>query len=282
MKKVFYLVVLSVALLYSCSNDDDAKTSIPENQYSIKLSTHSTHGEILTDADDKTLYFFSNDTEGMSMCAGGCLEVWPVFYAEVITTDDGLETEDFATITREDGAKQTTYKGRPLYYFASDANAGDTKGDGINDVWFVAKTDYSLMYVNAQLLGNDGKNYVINEDGQYVEGEGKTMYITDSNGRTLYIFTKDKEDTNVFTNEEFSNNNIWPIYYTEIDRLPSVLNKVDFGAIKVHGQRDQLTYKGWPVYQFGNDTEKGDNKGVSVPMPGIWPIIHKNTVVATD
>ena len=47
----------------------------------------------------------------------------------------------------------------------------------------------------------------------------------------------------------------------------------------LHG-REQLTYKGWPVYYFGQDTGKGDNKGVSVPVPGKWPIINADTGAA--
>ena len=37
------------------------------------------------------------------------------------------------------GKRQVTYKGRALYYFAGDSYAGDTNGQGINNVWFVAK-----------------------------------------------------------------------------------------------------------------------------------------------
>jgi hypothetical protein len=44
-----------------------------------------------------------------------------------------LKASDFASITREDGKKQTTYKGMPLYYFARDAASGDTKGDGARE-----------------------------------------------------------------------------------------------------------------------------------------------------
>jgi predicted lipoprotein with Yx(FWY)xxD motif len=45
---------------------------------------------------------------------------------------------DFGTITREDGKKQTTYKGMPLYYFAGDKKAGDVTGQGMGKVWYVA------------------------------------------------------------------------------------------------------------------------------------------------
>ena len=50
-----------------------------------------------------------------------------------------LKASDFASITREDGKKQTTYKGMPLYYFARDAAPGDTKADVVKEIWSLAK-----------------------------------------------------------------------------------------------------------------------------------------------
>ena len=34
---------------------------------------------------------------------------------------------------------QVAYNGKPLYYFAADKAAGDTIGQGVNDVWFIAE-----------------------------------------------------------------------------------------------------------------------------------------------
>jgi predicted lipoprotein with Yx(FWY)xxD motif len=31
-----------------------------------------------------------------------------------------------------------SYNGMPLYYYAADSAAGDTKGQGVGGVWFVA------------------------------------------------------------------------------------------------------------------------------------------------
>ena len=39
---------------------------------------------------------------------------------------------------------QATYRGRPLYHFSGDEAAGDTNGQGVNEVWFVATEDGSL------------------------------------------------------------------------------------------------------------------------------------------
>jgi predicted lipoprotein with Yx(FWY)xxD motif len=52
-------------------------------------------------------------------------------------TDQGAG--DYAVITREDGSKQWTYKGKPLYYWAKDSKRGDTDGDGVKGVWHTAK-----------------------------------------------------------------------------------------------------------------------------------------------
>ena len=52
-----------------------------------------------------------------------------------------------------------------------------------------------------------------------------------------------------------------------------------FLQIDVHG-RTQITYKGWPVYYFGQDAARGDNKGVSVGGPGKWPVINEATPLA--
>jgi len=275
MKKVFLLLFVSVFLLQSCNDDDDTNTKPTEN--TVKLANSSTHGKILTDSEGMSLYFFSKDTKEISECVDGCLDLWPVFYQEKITADSGLDLADFATITRPDGKKQTTYKGWPLYYFTNDAIGGDTKGDGVKSVWFIAKPDYSLMFVVSQLMGHDGKNY----KSDYTEGDEATPYIVDIEGRTLYTFIKDTENTNNFTKEDFSNNGVWPIAEITLNRIPSNLDANDFNTIDVFG-KTQLTYKGRPLYYFGEDSQRGDNKGISFPAPGgVWPIANTETSQAS-
>jgi predicted lipoprotein with Yx(FWY)xxD motif len=95
-------------------------------------------GSFLVDEKGMTLYVFQKDSPGKSVCSGPCLEKWPVFLAENLQVRCGMNAKNFSTITRDDGKKQTTYKGRPLYYFFKDAKPGDVNGQGLDNVWFVA------------------------------------------------------------------------------------------------------------------------------------------------
>ena len=266
------IITLTIA---SCNDSEETNELLIENTTDVGLALDNQLGNILVDDEGKSLYFFSKDTKETSNCLDGCLSNWPVFYKQDLVVGTGLEADDFGVITRTDGTKQTTYKNWPLYYFANDTNAGDTNGEAVGGVWFIAKPDYSIMYANAQLVGNDGNNYL----GDYTLGDGATSYFVSINGRTMYTFVNDTKDKNNFTNEAFSNNAVWPIVQITLDQIPSTLNSEDFGTIDVFG-RTQLTYKGWPLYYFVQDTARGDNKGISVPNPGVWPIVNKGIAPA--
>jgi predicted lipoprotein with Yx(FWY)xxD motif len=108
--------------------------------YVINVATDPTLGEILVGEGGKTLYVFTKDTGGKSVCNDDCASNWPPLVLEEGETVAGGDsvTGALATIARDDGAQQVTYMGAPLYYFAADAAAGDVNGQGVNDVWFVA------------------------------------------------------------------------------------------------------------------------------------------------
>jgi predicted lipoprotein with Yx(FWY)xxD motif len=104
----------------------------------IMISNKGNLGSFLTDRVGKTLYFFTKDTSGVSTCTGTCLANWPAFSADPVVAPSALKPTDFSVLTRSDGAKQVSYMGRPLYYFAADTKPGDIKGEGVNNVWYVA------------------------------------------------------------------------------------------------------------------------------------------------
>jgi predicted lipoprotein with Yx(FWY)xxD motif len=272
--------------LYSCSKSSGGYGSSPSTpntppvtnpavSFQIKNDAH--FGSVITDGNGKTLYFFSPDANGNSACTAGCLAIWPVSYSASPTFGTGLAASDFASITRGDGNKQTTYKGWPLYTYVGDATAGNINGDGVQGIWFVAKPDYTVMLAVTQLVGDDGKKY----DSTYHVGTGSTLYMTDDRGVTLYSFTIDKSGKNNYTLSDFSNDALWPIVQlSSVQNVPSSLDKSAFSSINVFG-KSQLTYKGWPMYRYGPDLlTRGNTKGVSVPTPGVWPVMDQFSPVA--
>ncbi|GAB1858206.1 hypothetical protein MHTCC0001_30430 [Flavobacteriaceae bacterium MHTCC 0001] len=275
--KHLILILITLLMVTSCSNDNDdySNNTPPEENNAVQLTNNATFGNILATSDGFTLYFFSNDSKTVSNCNDNCSGNWPAFYAAELTLDTGLNASDFATITRTDGSKQTTFKGWPLYTFANDGAAGDINGDGAGGVWYVAKPDYTVMMVSAQLVGKDSNGNETNLKSDYTPGEENTFYMVDAEGNTLYGFINDTNGVNNFTKDDFSNNGAWPIFETSLKSIPSILNASDFDSIDVFG-RQQLTYKGWPLYYFGQDIQRGDNYGVGFPAAGVWPILNQN------
>ncbi|HEY8199169.1 MAG TPA: hypothetical protein VIF44_05320 [Candidatus Limnocylindrales bacterium] len=125
--------------------------------YEVDTATDATLGAILVGEDGMTLYTFKKDGGGKSACNGDCATKWPPFVLEgdeTVTAGDGV-TGTLASIVRDDGTKQVAYDGAPLYYFAADTAAGDVKGQGLNDVWFVATPTGSGGSVSASPSGGD-------------------------------------------------------------------------------------------------------------------------------
>ena len=96
-------------------------------------------GEIVTDGEGMTLYMFSNDSKDgtQSACTGECLAAWPPALVGAAAPSLTGVTGTVASIAAPGGGKQLTLGGWPLYYFAQDAAAGDTKGQAVGNVWWV-------------------------------------------------------------------------------------------------------------------------------------------------
>ena len=132
-KTVVFLVAIGMLLL--------GVSVVMGMGHEIKIQQKSGIGKYLTDAQGKTLYWFKKDSPGKSACSGACLEKWPIYYRETVAVPSGMKAAEFATITREDGKKQTTFRGMPLYYWVNDKAAGEIGGQGLNNLWYVINPD---------------------------------------------------------------------------------------------------------------------------------------------
>jgi LPXTG-motif cell wall-anchored protein len=104
----------------------------------VRAAQSSTLGNILTDAQGRTLYMFMRDKENFSVCYDRCAATWPPLLAGAggPSLAAGLGGK-VGLALRNDGNHQVTYDGKPLYYFAPDTAPGDTKGQAVGNVWFV-------------------------------------------------------------------------------------------------------------------------------------------------
>jgi predicted lipoprotein with Yx(FWY)xxD motif len=110
--------------------------------YTLTVVKDAKLGDYLAGEGGKALYTFTPDTApNKSTCTGDCATSWPPFVldtGETAVAGTGV-SGTIGSFARDDGSMQVSYNGKPVYYFAGDSAAGDTKGQGLGGKWFVAK-----------------------------------------------------------------------------------------------------------------------------------------------
>ena len=106
----------------------------------VAKALHSKGQTLLTTTSGRTLYTLSAERHGKFICTemSGCTGIWhPLTVAAGVVPKGPVK---LGTIDRPDGSLQVTYRGLPLYTFASDKKPGQTKGEGLKDVgtWHAA------------------------------------------------------------------------------------------------------------------------------------------------
>ena len=138
-------VALALLALAGCGSSTygggsaNATSSSSAASSDAELTTAKTAlGTVVVDAQGRTVYVFDKDTagSGASACSGDCLAKWPPVQAASATPTVSGVTAKLGTITRDDGTKQVTLAGMPLYLFAGDSHAGDVAGQGVGGVWW--------------------------------------------------------------------------------------------------------------------------------------------------
>lgn len=97
-------------------------------------------GAALTDQDGFTLYLFTNDSKepSRSACYDECAELWPPVLAGGAEPElAGVDPAIVGEVAREDGTRQLTVGGWPVYRYAEDAAPGETGGHGVGGTWYV-------------------------------------------------------------------------------------------------------------------------------------------------
>ncbi|WP_077324822.1 YVTN family beta-propeller repeat protein [Virgibacillus siamensis] len=108
---------------------------------------------------------------------------------------------------------------------------------------------------------------------QVIENEKVGKHLADSKGMSLYIFTKDKKGVSNCKGKCLKN---WPAFYTKDVNAPEGYDKSNFGTITRQDTGEkQTTYRGYPLYYFVKDKEKGDVNGQGVK--DVWYVVNDQT-----
>uniref|UniRef100_A0AAU2V3Y1 Lipoprotein n=1 Tax=Streptomyces sp. NBC_00003 TaxID=2903608 RepID=A0AAU2V3Y1_9ACTN len=98
-------------------------------------------GTVVVDGKGFVLYRFDKDTAKptpKSNCYGTCAAQWPPAPATGNVTVKGIDKSLVGTVTRNDGTKQLTLAGWPLYRYAKDDEPHEAYGQGVGGIWFAA------------------------------------------------------------------------------------------------------------------------------------------------
>lgn len=208
----------------------------------IQVAESDELGQFLTDSAGMTLYTFAKDLAGVTSCYDQCAVNWPPLFlgeGQELTAGEGISGE-LASIERTDGGMQVTYNGLPLYYWVNDTEPGQTSGHGVNEVWAVARPEVSLV----QVASNE-------QFGDILVGP---------DGMTLYIFTNDQPGvTNCY--DQCAVN--WPpLMLAEGQPLTGGAGVTgELGTTERTDGGRQVTYNGWPLYYWVQDTAPGQTSG---------------------
>jgi predicted lipoprotein with Yx(FWY)xxD motif len=115
----------------------------------IQTATATVKGQsetVLTDAQGKTLYYFTADSEMQPTCSNSCAQMWP----PLLFTGSGVPTSSTPlagklSLQMDANGSQVEYNGHPLYTFSGDTAPSQTNGEGLFGMWFVATPNLAVQ-----------------------------------------------------------------------------------------------------------------------------------------
>ncbi|MER6142311.1 SCO0930 family lipoprotein [Streptomyces sparsogenes] len=219
-------------------------------------------GSVVTDSKGWTLYRFDQDTAGSSpksACNDACATKWPPVPAGDATVSTGIQQSELGSVTRTDGTKQLTLGGWPVYRYAGDTKAGDTKGHGVGGTWNALAPDGKPAGKKA--ARDDSLELSVDDNAKL----GKI--VVDGQGMTVYRFDKDSAwpmKTGCLNACLDTWKPVEPVDRTKVAGLDA---KKLTTFTRPDGSK-QLAFDCWLLYTFTGDTKPGDTNGQG--KQGLW------------
>ncbi len=202
-------------------------------------------GTTYADGNGHTLYTYDKDTQaGVSACYDDCAKAWP----PALVPAGFKPTGAWSSITRTDGSKQWTFKGKPLYTFTKDTNAGQRNGEGAGGgAWRNAKFEPTAgleipfgMSLTESLTAN---GYV----------------LSDENRLTIYMSDEAPARAKAACAMSACENRWTPVTAAQLANPTG-----DFTLLPRGDGFKQWAFKGKALYTYSGDEIPGDSNGVGV------------------
>ena len=135
----------------SGSNTTSASTPSSSSAASIKTAALTVGGKsmtVFTNAQGMTLYYRTSDTPS-SVCSGGCASAWPPVLSSTMPSVSTAVPGTFSLMNDANGS-QVAYNGHPLYTYSGDSAPGQSNGQGVGNIWFVAPTTLPATTTHSQ------------------------------------------------------------------------------------------------------------------------------------
>src|SRR6266516_293550 len=115
----------------------------------IQTATVTVKGQsetVLINAQGLTLYYFTADSATQSAVSGNLAQIW---HAQLFTGSGGPTSSTSLpgklSVQTDVNGNQVEYNGHPLYTFSGDTAPGQTNGEGITGMWFVAAPNLTVQ-----------------------------------------------------------------------------------------------------------------------------------------
>lgn len=241
-----------------------------------QLFNDATNGSVFTSNSGLTLYTFDNDIKGASNCNGdeddeagstddpqSCAGLWPPLLA-----DSGAQVSgNFSLVERSDGTQQWAWKELPLYTFISDTAQGDILGDGLGDVWHIARPAPLTLTGDTEV-----PLYVGNQIIKTVSASGESLSEFRGNvtGFSLYIFDNDALNSSAcYALDNGGCINTWPPLLADngAKALPPL------SLIALENGLTQWAFSGKPLYFYAGDNAAGQINGAGIG--NVWHLAYQ-------
>jgi predicted lipoprotein with Yx(FWY)xxD motif len=102
----------------------------------------SQYGKVLFSKSNRAIYYFDKESSRTPKCYGSCAKAWPpVLTSGKPQVGGAVKSALLGTTQRENGKKQVTYDGRPLYFYVTDPR-GEVECHNIEEfggLWLAVK-----------------------------------------------------------------------------------------------------------------------------------------------